>query len=177
MDKLDSTDLVLLMLWAPTRSSRLDKQVPGITRLEKLLFLLDREADAQKYVDAPFTFRPYDFGPYSKEVYEAVEVLEAAGLVDEDLVYSGDGVDTIESHIAGIQDEPEGAERRFRLTEAGEDVAQLLARQAPQELIDKLSEIKNRYGGLPLRNLIHYVYSRYPAFAERSKIRDEVVGD
>jgi hypothetical protein len=173
---LDSTDLVLLLLWAPTRSTALRNSVPGITRLEKLLYLLDREASVGKYVDEPFEFRPYDLGPYSRQVYEAVEVLEAADLLREELVYSGRDIDMVEGKLAGIDEEPEGTERRFYLTEDGEKVAALLAKQAPKPLLEALTNSKDTYGPWSLRRLIHYVYTRYPESAAKSRIRDEVLG-
>jgi uncharacterized protein len=174
--RLDSTDLVLLLLRAPASSAHLQNQVRGITRLEKLLFLLDQEKSIAAVVRDPFKFKAYDYGPYSREVYEAVEVLEAAGLIQEELVFSGRTIDALELRLSGF-DEPEGAERRFVLTEDGVKVADLLAQDAPPILVESLTDVKERYGTLPLRSLIHYVYSNYPAYAERSKIRSEVLGD
>lgn len=174
--EIDSTDLILLLLWAPTHSSRLRNQLQGITRLEKLLFLLDQEESVATSVNDPFVFEPYDLGPYSRQVYEAVEVLEAAGLLREELVFSGRAMDALESRISGI-DEPEGSERRFYLTEDGVGVAELLSKSAPLALLQSLSAVKDRFGAVSLQSLIHYVYTNYPAFAERSKIRREVLGD
>jgi uncharacterized protein len=176
MPALDSTDLVLLLLAAPTANERLQDAMPGITRLEKLLYLVDRETEEGKKVGERFSFKPYDFGPFSKDVYEAVRVLEAAGLLREELVYSGRDVDSVEARLAGLDEEPEGTERRFFLTPDGKVVADLLSERAPK-LIEELTRIKDRYGRLPLRNLIHYVYTRYPGSAQRSKIRGQVVGE
>ncbi len=176
MSALDSTDLVLLLLHAPTRNQRLRDALPGITRLEKLLYLVDRETTGGKTVGERFEFKAYDFGPFSREIYGAVQVLEAAGLLHEELVYSGRDVDSVEARLVGIDEEPEGTERRFFLTDEGKAVAELLGRGA-SDLVRELSEIKDKYGQLPLRNLIHYVYTRYPESAERSKMRREVVGD
>lgn len=52
-------------------------------QVQKLFFLLDREAC--HLVGGPhFDFKPYDYGPFDREVYEEFERLEAAGLVTTD---------------------------------------------------------------------------------------------
>ena len=48
-------------------------------QMQKLLFLLDREAGLS---DGPFfDFQPYSYGPFDKAVYEVLEDLAASGLV------------------------------------------------------------------------------------------------
>lgn len=178
-EPLIGSDLVLLLLAAPTRNKTLTDAVPGITRLEKLLFLLGKETDLSTIVEDPLTFEPYDFGPYSKEVYEAVELLEAAGLLREELAYSGPGrrIDEAEQIIIGTDEIADGVERRFFLTDDGKGVARYLEDSAPADLVETMSSLKDRFGALPLRQLIRYVYSNYPESAKRSKIREEVMGE
>jgi hypothetical protein len=38
-----------------------------------------------------------------------------------------------------------------------------------------IGEIKDNYAGMSLRQLLRYVYTRYPPMAEQSKIRDKVL--
>src|SRR5579862_4067202 len=83
-EPLYGEDLVLLLLGAPTTVASAVGRVNGITRLEKLLFLADREKEAQANVLEPLVFRAYHYGPYSKKVYEAVEILAEAGLLAEE---------------------------------------------------------------------------------------------
>ncbi len=51
-------DLVLLLLAAPGRGDAATNRVNGITRLEKLLFLADKETNAVTNVCAPPTHVP-----------------------------------------------------------------------------------------------------------------------
>lgn len=174
LDELVGPDLVLLLLRAEGSDpgSQRDR-VNGITRLEKLLFLADQESPLPAKVHDALVFRPYNYGPYSKQVYEAVDVLEDAGLVEEEKALNGRPLDAMEE--ASIDpDSTEGLERRFFLTDDGREVADYLARQHPDyyQLLDK---IKARYGNLALRKLIQYVYRRYPKYAEESLIRDQVM--
>lgn len=169
---LIAPDLVLLLLAAPTKVGGAEDRINGITRLEKLLFLASQETDVLKQVEDPFRFKAYDYGPYSKEVYEAVELLEEAGLLEEQRVLEGRALDEMEE-LAAATEEREGIERRYVLTEEGRAVARLLAQRSP-EVSEKLATIKDKYAGMPLGRLIRYVYQQYPPYAEKSKIRDRM---
>lgn len=171
--ELHAPDLILMLLASSTSRSS-EQRLDGITRLEKLLFLADKETDIRERVSDPFNFEPYDFGPYSKAVYEAVELLEQAGLVREDRAYQGQALDSFEEAQAITPDEFEGVERRFWLTEDGRSVARLLSAVHPDVARD-IAKVKAQYGDMPLRRLIRYVYSKYPKYAEASKIRDEIL--
>jgi hypothetical protein len=167
-EPLRAADLILLLLAAPAPEGSLR----GITRLEKLLFLAEQETDLSKQVEDRFQFEPYNYGPYSKGVYDSVELLEQAELVTDERVYEGVPLDEIEGASASDR-ELEGVERRFALTTDGREVAAFLASQHPA-VASALSGIKRRYGRIPLRQLIRYVYSHYPPYAEASLIRDSV---
>jgi uncharacterized protein YwgA len=167
-EPLLAPDLILLLLAAGSA-----RGINGITRLEKLLFLVDKQTDLATRVEDPFPFRPYNYGPYSKEIYEAIDVLEEADLVSEERVYADDvPLDEMED-AAASDTELEGVERRFQLTENGRAVAGLLARRHA-DATATLTQIKDRYGKMPLRQLIRYVYSQYPPYAEASLIRDSI---
>jgi uncharacterized protein YwgA len=171
-ERLLSSDLILLLLVAEGPEHAPVNRLNGVTRLEKLLFLLDKETNVQRGVDEPFRFRPYNYGPYSREVYEAVDLLEEAGLINEERVLEGHTLDEMEEAATAAIDK-EGIERRFSLTQNGLAVAKLLARRHPEEF-KEIGDIKKSYAGMPLRQLIRYVYNKYPKYAEESKIRDQV---
>ncbi len=167
-EPLLAADLVLLLLAAPSPTGSLR----GITRLEKLLYLVEQETDIPKLVSDRFEFMPYNYGPYSKAVYDSVDLLEQANLITEERTYEGAPLDEFEGASAS-DEELEGVERRFRLTDDGRDVAAFLASQH-LAVASALAEIKQRYGRMSLRQLIRYVYSHYPQSAEASLIRDRV---
>lgn len=168
--QLIGPDLILMLLFASGKAREQKNRLDGITRLEKLLFLVDQETSALQGVEDRFEFKPYDFGPYSKAVYEAVEVLEQAGLVQEERAYQGQSIDSQEEAEVMALDDREGLERRFWLTDNGTAVADLLSSTHP-DVVRQLSEIKSSYGNMSLRQLIRYVYTKYPKWAEASKIR------
>jgi uncharacterized protein YwgA len=172
-EDLIAPDLVLLLLAAPGRTEESRDRVNGITRLEKLLFLAEQEKDVGRDVKNAFKFKAYDYGPYSKAVYDAVELLTEAGLINQERAYAGQPLDEMEEWTAGVE-QREGLERRFTLTDRGRAIAKLLSSQH-KEVTEALSDVKKKYGDWPLRQLIRYVYSTYPLYAEASKIRDQVL--
>ena len=170
-DYLEGSDLVLLMLAAPTTVETATKRVNGITRLEKLLYLTEKETDTAKYVTGEkLGFVAYDYGPFSKDVYEAVEILEQAGLLGEERRFDGRTIDSIEDvEVTGAVEGDEYVERQFVLTAEGELVANLLSKHHP-EVVQNLSGIKDQYAARALSALIRYVYRSYPNSAVNSKI-------
>jgi uncharacterized protein len=171
LDQLVGADLVLLLLAAPTHVANVRDRMNGITRLEKLLYLADRETDIQSSIIEPLGFQPYNYGPFSRDVYEAVDILEKTGLIDEKRTTDGSGLDSLEEADASPE-VTDYAERRFNLTDNGRAVANLLAGKHP-DAVKSLSKIKEQYGNMSLRQLIRYVYTRYPESAVNSLIRDQ----
>lgn len=175
-EPLISTDIILLLIAAPGGAQA--GKLNGITRLEKLVFLIAQETSVNNQSEDPFAFEAYNYGPYSKEVYEAVDLLEDLGLITETREYEDSGLDEMEeSTVVASENEGvdrAGVERRFSLTSDGEKVAQALAQQH-SKANGAIADIRARYGRMSLRQLIRYVYARYPAYAEKSIIRDDLM--
>jgi uncharacterized protein len=177
--EIEQADLILLLLAAETRDPDARFKCEGITRLEKLLFLLEKETDIATEISEGFAFEPYHFGPYSKEVYDAVDFLEALRLLTETRVDASSGLD-IEEEIqvldeSDLNEDGEYILRRLELSKDGKDIARILSQQLSPKGKKAMSDIKERYGSMPLRQLLRYVYSSYPDYAEKSKIRDSVL--
>lgn len=176
-ETIEKADLILLLLAAPTEHKSLEFRCEGITRLEKLLFLLEQETDIKDEVDETFPFEAYHYGPYSKEVYEAVDLLSALRLIEERRIDTHSGFDLSEELEALDEfdlNEDEYIERQISLTKDGRDVARVLSKQISPSGKESLSKVKNDYGAIPLRQLLRYVYSRYPSYAAKSRIRDRL---
>lgn len=179
--QIDREDIILLLLEAAERVLGW-RSFSGVTRLEKLIFLLDKETDFE-HIGGSFVFKPHNFGPFSKEVYEAIDFLEGCDLIEvtnksypsyyanfeevellEEISESGESSEFKEYQTGAT-------EKVFRLTDDGKKVAQALAgivTQRNSNAMEQLEAILRRYGGLSLNQLIRYVYRRYPAMAEKS---------
>lgn len=174
---LEIDDLIVLLLGAPSAHPGLRGQLSGITRLEKLLFLLDQDEVVDVVGAERGDFESHNFGPFSSKIYQAVEVLEAADLIRDEAEFAGSAEDSWEGHsLVGVEEASPYASRRFELTERGGRYFEVLRREVPQELLERMTELKDRFGALPLRQLIRYVYKNYAEFTDKSVIRREVLG-
>ena len=63
----------------------LDGELGDITRLQKLLYLLDVEENIQ-LSGSGFEFKPYKTGPYSSRLYDTLEFLENLGFIESEVV-------------------------------------------------------------------------------------------
>lgn len=175
---IEIDDAIVLLLGTGVPEGR-RARIQGVTRLEKLTFLLERETNSKEWLDEDAKFEPYNFGPFSRRVYDAVETLAAAGIVTDSARLAGDDMDTWEAREI-IGEVPEGGNsyttRDFELTERGWRYYSALAKEVGPDALLELSAFKQRFGSLPLRQLVRYVYLRYPEFITKSLIRDDVLG-
>jgi len=185
--QIDSvSDLVLLILLE--NEDRGARGLAGITRLQKLVFLLSQSTEYVRLLgsgSAPdVRFEPYRMGPFTPEIYQAIDVLvdfrpnlitadrgtrERADDVELDRYI--DEVDLDRSEPA-VSTDPRPT--TFVLTDAGRRVARALAKEAPQPLVDALQRVIGEYGGLSLVELLRRVYRAYPSMTVRSEIRSQL---
>lgn len=170
-------DAIVLLLGAPARSPALRDRIEGITRLEKLVFLLEQETNLGELLTERPEFVAHNFGPFSAKVYQAVETLEAADLITDSAALSPTEEDSWESdQIIGEEPATSYTTRDFELTDLGRQYYRALIEELPHGVEAAVAEFKDRFGGLPLRQLIRYVYRRYPNLTDKSLIRDEILG-
>jgi hypothetical protein len=180
---LDREDIILLLLEANERLLG-SQSLNGATRLEKLIYLLREESSFERVAALFKPFVAHNFGPFSKEVYEAAEFLEGCDLIEiTEKAYSyyaavaesrlEEESDPAISEVEATDNSPQvsGVERRFSLTENGRKVARIwiegLKARRPSDLVEVESIIR-RFGSLPLNQLIRYVYRRHPDMVANS---------
>lgn len=174
--EIDREDIVLLLLDANRRLSGQDA-FKGITRLEKLIFLLAMEKGLSP-ANRLFGFKAYKFGPFSKDVYEATEFLSGLDFLKVDerplVSYYATTEEELLADETSQDDESvvvDAHEKIFTLTESGKTVAtklrELWQKEHPDDL-KKIEDIVRGYAALPLNQIIRYVYRRYPAMAAKS---------
>ncbi|MGB9847248.1 MAG: hypothetical protein ACPLRH_07065, partial [Desulfotomaculales bacterium] len=80
-------DLILLLLYVPGKTGEYAERIEGATRLQKMVYLYEKEVyprvgwNRLAEEDLP-GFIPYDFGPFSREVFDDLEFLAGIGFVD-----------------------------------------------------------------------------------------------
>ena len=166
-------DLLLLLLYVNNQ-----EEIIGITRLEKLIFLLIQEKRFKKF-QKEFGYIEYDYGPWSSQIIDNIEALSSYGLVEIEErslpVFEKDYYqDDIELDLDLIREFYENKTLAYSLTPNGIKVSQELF----ASLIDKekqvIQRIKNQFNKMPLRQLIRHVYHFYPEFTKKSIIKDKV---
>lgn len=188
---------LLLLVLAVDESGASSAGIGGITRLQKLLFLLWKEAGIEE-IDRGFQFKAYKAGPYSRKLYDELELLENLGYIKseeqgeateaeaaeiEELSFEhlmGDDVHPFQSvHSRGEATTADSfEERRFTLTQKGlDEVNSLLQRTEMRPFIDGIRKIKSKFANYSLQDLLYYVYTKYEAegWTSESDIRDRVL--
>src|ERR1700737_2224795 len=80
MPEIGRRDIVMLLLGVDP-SGEIAEGIGGMTRLQKLLFLLEKEEGLKPSGDG-FSFVEYKAGPYSSKLYDDLEFLENLGLIE-----------------------------------------------------------------------------------------------
>ena len=183
-------DILLLLLYSPGVQGNYNEPIVGRTRLMKLLFLFKKEALShfQRGTDINddnfYKFFPWDFGPFSTEVYDDLIFFTLQGFIDssesEDEALPESASEWAEwMSTSGIQPDDENyneyEEETFRLTNKGV----LFTKPMYDFLSDSqkrlLKEFKKKLASAPLRAILRYVYDKYPDTTERSKIKSEIL--
>jgi predicted DNA binding CopG/RHH family protein len=178
-------EVMLVLLGAPGANQEENEPIVGITRLQKLLFLVAQHMKPQ----VAARFEAYDFGPFDESVEPDLEFLANEGLVAapgrESLGKAGAG----DAHrgaellkwVRLRQREPDDQIEEYRLTQKGmEWVGRFFESEAfgstegKEALAAECARLKSEFGRVPLHRLVEYVYSEYPEFTSRSKIRHQV---
>jgi uncharacterized protein YwgA len=171
---------ILLELLAASGPSGANAPIVGTTRLQKLLFLVDNEENVKVTEGDDFDFTAYKFGPVSKEIYDDLTKLENLDLISSKPISEPSDVERDEFGLSfdGLVGDEEATEsleeKQYRITENGRNW--LSKRSLPKEDVQRIRKVKGRYGTLSLRDLLHYVYSKYPKYTTASEIKDRVLG-
>ena len=180
---------LLLLVIGMDEGSDPSRGVSGITRLQKLLFLLDQEQGTRP--EGGFDFEPYKVGPYSPRLYDDLELLENLGLIRSEAAAESTITETADISRVSFEDLMGGfdemnisspradsfEERRFTLTDKGRGrVEALLENPEYSSQVDGIRQVKSKYSRYSLRDLLRYVYRKYPDMTTESEIIDEVLG-
>ncbi|HKM80268.1 MAG TPA: hypothetical protein VJY15_04840 [Candidatus Acidoferrum sp.] len=194
MPDIGRRDLLLLLIGLDNGDAR--EGLGGITRIQKLLYLLESEESIRPHGEG-FKFEPYKAGPYSPRIYDDLEFLENLDYIrrsaederfegatapekaevdlsfeqlmgPEDLLASGS------DEIAPTADSYE--ESRFYLTETGKRrMEELLADKKYRPFVDGIRKVKSRFSKYSLNDLLYYVYTRHPSMTTESEIKEKVL--
>lgn len=184
-------DLLLLLIYLEDPSSA---GLGGMTRIQKLLYLLDAEEGIRPGADG-FRFEAYKAGPYSPRIYDDLELLENMSYIrraEDDASEASDPekaeVDFTFDQLMGPEDvmapEPDEVgptadsyeETRYFLTDTGKKrVEELLKKEEYKPFVDGIRKVKSRFAKYSLNDLLYYVYTRHPGMTTESEIKEKVL--
>lgn len=182
MPMKSATDLMVLLFYASGSTGKLNEEIRGITRMGKLMYLLLKEGDFEEVLSQDVAFEPYDFGPYSPEIYNLVESLKEMEIVstrEERVSNIKNIIDIYYAEAQGQIEETSGNIMEiYSLTEdRGFNIAKkLLKERVTSEEFERISNIKTKYNTMKLDDLLRYVYKTYPDSAKKSKIIEKIFG-
>jgi len=123
-------------------------KIKGKTKLQKLVFLLDKELKIIK--DHKYNFIKYRYGPFSKELIQDIEILILAGFIN------------IEEEIKEINGE-EITIPIYTLTARGQKIAQKIYNNLTKHEKEKIEKL-NYYNKMTAKELTQYVHQKYPQY-------------
>jgi len=129
--------------------------VRGATRIQKTVFLLQQELGV-----GSFAFVPSKYGPWSKELADALHELESSGVLNIRGEETDTGAVTVYRADKSFLDE---GRAKFRGLQKRDPI-----------LAMKLYRHTRIYASLPLTYLLAYVYRRYPEYTTASEIAERV---
>lgn len=180
-------DILLLLLYAPGKEKIINEPITGRTRLTKMIFLFQKEwlslfkKNIKMQDDEFYNFFPWNYGPFSKEIYEDLSFFHLRKFISKK---PSEEEATIEaasewSEWISINEEQESAtefsEDTFSLDEKGLNFTKSMYESLSDDQKNLIEKFKSETQRLSLRALLKYVYSKYPDFTEKSKIKDEIL--
>jgi len=179
--KLKGPDYLLLLLYLDNR-----KPIKSAVRLTKMMFLFNKEIAPllkRKGTDIENLpeFQAYIYGPFSKDVYEQIEFFQNIGFLEVRYLNAKEEMDEVDDweetafidEIAEQEIEYEnkrdGKSMQYELTEIGANyVRERIIPHLTEEQIRLLLEYKKRITQTSVKDILRYVYTKYPDMTDNS---------
>jgi len=160
-------ELLILLLDSPGPRGG-DPAVRGMTRLQKLLFVIDKQLGTD-----PSRFYAHNYGPFDEQVNDAADALQMRGLVK--------GIDppkaappTVQEMMASVlRHAGPRVEQVYALTAEGRAAAAELRRkdEAYARLAEQIHAVRMEWDR---PDLVERVYGAFPEYTSRSLIKEKV---
>ena len=177
-------DILIVLLYSKGRFGVLNEPIEGITRLDKIMFLLSGDERFKSIINQGYTFEADNFGPFASELFDDLEALKHEKIIQ--ITSSREPVTRIEvadeKKVIDVEEDDNPSDTDFsvnvyQLTPQGQEIAELIWNGLSIEQQMKLIEVKKTWQNRPLSELLHFVYTRYPETIAKSKIKDKVLNN
>lgn len=149
---------ILLLLIEKGSDDRSEGLIRGKTKLQKLLFLVQNELKKRGY-KAKYAFRPYLYGPYSRELYTDIEWLKMNGLLK----------------VRTTFDEDIGLMTDFVITEKGKSkLINLVDSQVYRNVDEIVNSVITKYGEMSVAQLVEFVHKEFLDYDHSRLEKDKI---
>ena len=186
--KLTGKDLLMVLLYCNGLTENINEPIVGRTKITKTIFLFEKEVYPSFKKDIEVSvpdFKPYNYGPFSNELFEDLNFLLSIGLIESsDTLIPVSNADRFESKI-DINDD--WTDASFFLDVPDVEQSYTLSKQGIKYVEEKvwiclsdeqrrvLQKFKKQINSISLDSLLNYVYTKYPDSAEKSLIADRYI--
>ena len=176
-------EVLIVLLYAPGAKGEVNEPIPGITRLDKLMFLLSKDEKFKQQV-SDYQFEPYNYGPFATELFDDLEALIDQGIIERtDRKEPDSAIQTKDAEW--IEDQTFEADRTsswkfnpvdsYKLSPKGLIVGEKLFSGLTAKQIESVTKLKTRFNHMELRLLLRFVYQKYRDYAKKSKIAERIL--
>ncbi len=179
----NAMDLLIVLLYAPGKDNKQAEPIKGITKLQKLMFLLQQGVGPKQLVrDADaYGFKGYKMGPYAPQIVKDLEELQSAGIIaaerlDYLLPDDKDSQPSAPDDWEQLKPKTKRVESlKYSLTEVlGLDIGKELWESLSPRDRNEITEFKTFFNSLSLRQLLIFTYERFPAWTTESTIKEQL---
>lgn len=161
---------LLILLLAVPGPRRNDPAVRGITRLQKLMFVIEKQLG-----NDPSLFYAHSYGPFDEQVNDAVDGLRMKGLVEGPENRPTTALPTVDEMMASVLRHAGPREEFdvFALTAEGQQAAVQLRNSgvAYAHLAERIQQLRLEWDR---PDLVERVYEAFPEYTTRSIIKEQV---
>jgi len=175
-------DILLALLYCEGAGGQIGENIEGITRLDKIMFLLSESEEFRDIIEKGYNFEADNFGPFAPELFDDIEALKQENIVQVvsrriprrqiEVADESSVIDPLED------DEPSDTAfsvSKYQLTKEGLEISKLIYNGLTPDQKTKLIQVKKTWQNRNLSDLLHYIYTKYPKTTEKSKIRRQVL--
>jgi uncharacterized phage-associated protein len=184
--KLIGADYLLLLLYLNGK-----EPIEGAVKLTKMMFLFEKQIapvlkEKGLESDKLPEFFAYNYGPFSKDIYQQLDLFESINFIQINDTYSDEELSSVdnmsenefvdECYEGNVELKTENNYRVYRITDEGSGYveSELLPVIEEQHKI-LLEQFKKKITDMPIKKLLHYVYTKYPEYTDKSLIKEEVL--
>ena len=181
-------DVLIVLLYSEGPNSQIGEPIEGITRLDKIMYLLSKNPEFGKIIDRGYRFEADNFGPFAPELFDDIEALKHENIISVvSTRATKNKIETIDEEYVEKEASDKVADReevtswksypveKYELTEEGLKVGAKLFNCLTEKQKIELKRIKRVFAEMNLGALLHYVYTKYPELTGKSKIKDKVL--